>query len=472
MKKVCRSKPLPWVLSLCGALGLALAAPGAAAAQATGDTTPDVACTAPGSIQHVIYLIKENRTFDNYFGTFPHAAGATTAVDSSGQTVPLAHADDTNFGCDIDHSWQGAHNAYNCGAMDKFDLLSFGGTNCDRTQPPPYTNHSLTQFVQADIPNYWAYAQHFTLGDHMFSSLMGPSYPNHLYTVAAQSGGPATGMGAINNPFGGTGTSGGWGCDVMNQMVQTYPFGPPLCPANKPFGTHSSCWSFPTLPEEIEAAGTPTLDWRYYAPQPGHSGYIWSALNAFSQIRNDPTRWAKVVPYTQFFTDLTNSQLPAVSWIVLPGNLSEHAPSSVCVGENYTVNIVTALMHSSAWCTSALFVTWDDFGGFYDHFPPPNTTGQNADSLGPGFRVPLLVISPFAKPGFIDTTPYDFSSMVKFAELTFGLAPLTARDLNSSNMLNAFNFNRVNPRLFLTQRTCPPSTAAAQSKSADDFDDD
>src|SRR5436305_12002460 len=177
MRDVRRSKPWLWILPLCAALGLALPAPGRAAA--AGGTTPDpnAACPVPGSIQHVIFLIKENRTFDNYFGKFPGAHGATTALDSAGQVVPLAAADDTNFGCDINHSWDSAHTAYDCGAMDKFDLISFSGANCDRTQPPPYTNHSLTQFSQADIPNYWAYAQHFTLGDHMFSSLSGPSYP-------------------------------------------------------------------------------------------------------------------------------------------------------------------------------------------------------------------------------------------------------------------------------------------------------
>jgi phospholipase C len=471
MNEIRRSTPLPRLLPLFFGLALALAVRGAA----PGGAQVLTACTVPGSIHHVIYLIKENRTFDHYFGKFPGAAGATTAVDSAGQTVPLAQADDTNFGCDINHQWESAHSAYDCGGMDKFDGISFNGKACDRTQPAPYTNHSLTQFSQADIPNYWAYAQHFTLGDHMYSSLMGPSYPNHLYTVAAQSGGEATGAGAVDNPTAAPkGSSGGWGCDVAGQTVKTYPFGPPACPATGTFGSHSSCWSFTTLPDEIDAipSSTTPLDWRYYAPNPGSGGYIWSILNAFSQIRNDPARWAKVVPYTQLFTDLTSNQLPAVSWIVLPGSLSEHSPNSVCVGENYTVQIVNALMQSGAWCTSALFVTWDDFGGFYDHLPPPDPAAQNADSFGPGFRVPLLVISPYAKAGFIDTRAFDFSSLVKFAETTFGLQPLTLRDLNAKSLMNAFDFNQVNPRLILNQRTCSAAALAQQATASDDFDDD
>lgn len=117
-------------------------------------------------------------------------------------------------------------------------------------------------------------------------------------------------------------------------------------------------------------------------------------------------------------------------------------------------------------------MTWDDFGGFYDHEPPPDTTDQNADSLGPGFRVPLLVISPYAKPGFIDQRPFDFSSLVKFAETTFGLQPLTARDLNSKSLMNAFDFSQVNPRLYLQQRTCSAAALAQQATASDDFDDD
>jgi len=230
-KKPGHGTELFWIVLLCGALGLAV--PAAAA-------DLDAACPAPGMLQHVIFLIKENRTFDNYFGKFPGADGATSAVDTAGNVVPLAAADDNNFGCDIDHSWEAAHDAYNCGRMDGFAAIGVKGTTCDRVQPAPYQNHSLTQFSEADIPNYWAYARHFTLGDHMFSSLLGPSYPNHMYTVAAQAGGAPTGAGAISNPSHAVGYTGGWGCDVIGQTVLTYPFGPPQCPAEAQRGTHST----------------------------------------------------------------------------------------------------------------------------------------------------------------------------------------------------------------------------------------
>jgi len=462
-----------WIAGIAGLLWLPVGAwsAGAAGSGATVNSAPT--CTAPGSIQHVIFLIKENRSFDNYFGTFPGANGLTTALDSAGNVVALAHASDTDFGCDIDHSMTGADTAWDCGQMDKFDKLSYSAPKgstivCDKTKPPPYTNHSLTQFVQADIPNYWALAQHFTLGDNMFSALRGPSYPNHMYTVAAQSGGFSTGVGAITNPGTIFSTTGGWGCDVPGQVVPTLPTGKYICPAPTTYGSHSSCWTgVPTIVEEIEAAKT--LDWRYYAPGPSQSGYVWSIFNAFNQVRNDPARWAKVVPYTQFLTDLTSNNLQSISWIVFPGSLSEHPPNSVCAGENYTVTLVNALENSPYWCSSAMFITWDDFGGFFDHVPPPNQ--PNSDVYGPGFRVPLIVVSPWARAGFIDSHQFDFSSLLRFAEVTFGLHYLTPRDHFAGTIQSAFDFNNVTLPLFLTQRTCPAPPPGWQPGPDDDFDD-
>src|ERR1700682_3704553 len=144
-------------------------------------------------IQHIVFIIKENRTFDNYFGTFPGADGATTGTISTGQVVPLGRTPDRIH--DISHSWQGAIQAMDGGRMDRFDIIQGGSVNGDLA--------SYTQNTSQDLPNLFAYARHFVIADRMFSSLQGPSFPNHLYTVAAQSGS------AINNPH-----PGGWGCDA------------------------------------------------------------------------------------------------------------------------------------------------------------------------------------------------------------------------------------------------------------------
>ena len=401
------------------------------------------------AIKHIVFFVKENRTFDNYFGTYPGANGATTATDSAGNVVPLQHQPDRLPG-DIDHSSEGAIKAYDNAKMDHFDQISSTG---DPHPTTPYQNFSLTQLHQSDIPNYWSYAQNYVLGDNMFSSLMGPSFPNHLYTVAAQSGGaddnPNTdkNQGTLNDKIK------GWGCDIPNQTVKVKAIDGTL-------SQHEACFNFNTLADELDKAN---YSWKYYAPTQNQSGYIWSSFDAIDHIRNGPD-WKNVVPVTQFQQDAANGTLPTVSWVVTPGMDSEHPPASVCVGENWTVQLMNALMKGSDWSSTATFLTWDDFGGFYDHVAP-----QQIDSYGLGFRVPLLVISPFAKKGVVDHTQYEFSSMLRFAEDELGLPTLTNRDKAANNMMGAFDFQQT-PRapLILSQRTC---SLAAQDYTNMNYDD-
>ncbi len=388
-------------------------------------------------IKHIVFFIKENRTFDNYFGTYPGANGATTALDSHGNIVLLRHEDDQVP--DINHSSEAAWKAYDNGKMDRFDLLYFNSPKYYTNASDPYANNSLTQFYQSDIPDYWAYAQNFVLGDNMFSSLMGPSFPNHLYTVAAQSGG------VINNPLtdNNIGTLGkakqGWGCDVPHQQVQ-------MKSSDGSIHLREACFNFQTLADELDAKG---FSWRYYAPPSGQSGYTWSTFDAIKHIRYGQD-WKYVVPTEQFMSDANSGNLPTVSWVVTPGDVSEHPSASVCVGENWTVKMLNALMRGPDWWSSAVFLTWDDFGGFYDHVPP-----LQVDGYGLGFRVPLLIISPFAKQGFIDHTLFEFSSMLLFAEHTLGLPTLSVRDKRANDMMDAFNFEqRPRTPLILTKRTC------------------
>lgn len=380
-----------------------------------------------GRLKHIVFIVKENRTFDNYFGTFPGADGATSGTISTGDVIALAQAPDRTPH-DINHSFQSAVTAIDGGAMDQFDLIRPGGNDL-----LPYT-----QYTENDIPNYFTYARNFVLGDAFFSSLSGPSFPNHLYTVGAQSNG------AINNP-----TSGGvWGCDspptatvqVMDDdgsLSRAYP-----------------CFDFQTLADELEAKG---LSWKYYAPGQGQSGYIWSALDAISHIRLSDLWVQHVVPTTDFVNDAINGTLPAVSWVVVGSGQSEHPNASVCVGENWTVQQINAVMQGPDWTSTAIFLTWDDFGGFYDHVAPPSV-----DNFGFGPRVPFLIISPWARPGFIDHTTLEFSSVLKLVEERFGLDPLTARDAQSNDLIEAFDFRQdpIAP-LVLDTRTCPAGATAA-----------
>ena len=374
-------------------------------------------------IQHIVFLIKENRTFDHYFGTYPGADGATSGQTSSGKTIPLSHASD-KVPWDIGHSWRDALIAINNGKMNKFDLVENGDLEGYKL--------AYTQLHESDIPNYFSYARNFVLADRMFSSMAGPSFPNHLFTVAAEDDG------ILDNPHP---NHYNWGCDSDDDQS---------VPVQKPAGrltTEPPCVDFQTLADSLEAAH---IGWKYYAPPKGHYGYQWSTLDAIKHIRESPLWREHVVNDDQFVSDALQGKLPAVSWLVT-GDDSEHPPLSTCSGENWTVRQLNAVMNGPDWNSTVVFVTWDDFGGFYDHVPPPDIGNS---SLGP--RVPLLIISPYARKNFVSHTQYEFSSFLKFAEVRFRLPALNDRDSKAGDMLDSFDFSgEPQPTLILQERSCP-----------------
>jgi phospholipase C len=376
-------------------------------------------------IKHVIFIIKENHTFDNYFGTYPGANGATSGTISTGKVVKLMHlADPPPSTENPKHSWYYAHLAMDGGRMDKFDLISGCVYNS--------VDYCMGQYYQSDMPNYWAYAQNFVLADNHYSSLAGPSFANHLFTVAGYAGE------AIDDPT----DASLWGCDApSNTVVHS------LTPDGLTFFYQFPCFDFQTLPDLIDNAG---LTWKYYATSVGEGGYIFSSLDAINHIR-DSSLWSKVVDWTKFVTDATGGNLPSMSWIVAPTTLSEHPPAGICKGENWTVEQINAVMQGPDWATTAIFVTWDDFGGFYDHVPPPK-----ADAYGLGPRVPMLVISPYAKKGHVTHVQLEFSSVVKQVEEWFNLPSLGNRDAKANDFSDAFNFLQAARKpMPLAVRACP-----------------
>jgi phospholipase C len=376
-------------------------------------------------VEHVVFIVKENRTFDHYFGTYPGADGATSGTLHTGDVIRLSQAPDVTPH-DINHSFQAAVTAIDGGAMDGFDLIS-GGQDL----------LGYTQYTESDIPAYFTYARNFVLGDAFFSSLQGPSFPNHLYTVGADSGT------AINNP-----NTPRWGCDANpNSRVQV------LLDDAGDIGVVYPCFDFDTLADRLEAQG---LTWKYYAPGQDQSGYIWSAFNAIRHIRLTSLWMDHVVPTEQFVRDAQNGNLPAVSWVVTSAALSEHPPASVCLGENWTVDQINAVMTGPDWGSTTVFLTWDDFGGFYDHVAPPVV-----DRFGFGPRVPFLIISPWARRGHITHTTLEFSSILKFVEERFHLEPLTDRDRLANDLTESFDFDRkpLDP-VVLAPRECGVSPAA------------
>lgn len=387
-----------------------------------------------GAIKHVVFFIKENRTFDNYFGTFSGADGATTGTISTGEVISLGPSPDFSYPLDPEHDFGGAVEAMDNGNMDRFDLLTDGNINGAFL--------SYTQMTEADIPNYFAYARNFVLADRMFSSIKADSFTNHLYTVAAQDNG-AIFLRSTAKPLGNP----GWGCDapptesaeVMDEkgnLSEEFP-----------------CWSYQTLAAGLQNIGVP---WKFYAPPAGQVGYNFSTLDAFSYIRNTALWTTNVVPDTQFASDALAGNLPAVSWLVT-GLASDHPSSSgVCNSENWAVEQINAIMQGPDWSSTAIFMAWDDYGGFFDHVPPPTV-----DAFGFGPRVPLIIISPYAKSGYISHTQYEFSSILKFIEELYGLPPMTRRDADANDTLDSFDFTQTPLQpLILQTRSCPINSAS------------
>ena len=365
------------------------------------------------AIQHTVLIIKENHTFDNYFGTFPGADGATTGITSTGQVVPLVPMPDV-YQAGLCNGWSCAIQAIDGGKVDKFDLIS-GALS------------AYTQVREEDIPNYRAYARQFVLADRYFTSVHGPSAPNYYYMIAAQSGG------VIDDGDPGPGTL----CDGT-------PYGNVAVIDNAGNITYQApCFDFPTLADSLESA---SLMWKIYAD--GLPGAMFASIR---HIRASPMWQDHITSSAQFLTDAQNGQLPAMSWVFPAFGRSEHPPESVCAGENWTVQQLNAVMQGPAWDSTAVFVAYDDFGGFYDHVPPPQV-----DIMGLGPRVPLLIISPYAKAGYVSHTVYEHSSILKFVETRYQLPPLTARDGQASDMLDSFDFSQPpQPPLILGPRPCP-----------------
>src|SRR5262249_9280185 len=299
---------------------------------------------------------------------------------------------------------------------------------------------AYSQYYEEDIPNYWAYARRFVLCDNFFTSVLGPSFPNHLFTIAAQSGQ------AIDNPR--RPDSKGhlervpfWGCDAEPSTIVEA-----VDPAGKLFDEYP-CFDFKTLADTLNER---ELSWRYYAPGMGMFGYRWSSFDAVKHIRNSSQWTSNVVSYTQFSTDAQQGGLPNVTWIITDRKESEHPAEKNCIGENTTVSEINAIMKGPLWMHTAIFITWDDFGGWYDHVPP-----SRIDSLGLGMRVPCLVISPYTKNGYISHGLFEFSSIVKTVEKIFGLPSLSARDAGAEDMFDCFDFTKQpSPPYLLQERKC------------------
>ena len=409
-------------------------------------------------IKHIIYIIKENRTFDNYFARYPGAEGTDTGMTSNGEEVELEVAQDV-FEPDIGHSFLDGVRSINGGKMDGFDQVTNGETM-----------NGYTSFTREGIPNYWSYADNFVLSDHTFSSMYGPTFPEHLYTVGAYAGDAVDNK----NPLGG---EGGY-CADPEELVTAFEQGltekqeREIMAAEEAVDEDNivkywekirACFDFEVLPDQLIEED---ISWRYYADE----GSWMNALLAIDHMYNSKYWGKNIIEEEQFIEDIKTDNLKKISWVVPGPGVNEHPGGpSVCVGENWTVDVVNALMKSKYWKSTAVFLTWDDFGGFYDHVPPPHY-----DKMGLGPRVPMIIISPWAKQGFVDKTVYEFSSVLKFMETVYGLQCMKPRDCQADPMMNAFDFEQTpdpeGRKLILKQRDCELTgdTAEAYHTKGDD----
>ena len=334
-------------------------------------------------IKHVVVVMLENHTFDNFFGTFPGANGYSGSL--------LKHASNPIV-TDLGHDGPTARAAVDGGKLDGF------------------SPHGMVQYTQSDIPNYWSYAQHFGLSDNFFTSDATSSTPNHINMIAAQSAGVDGTLGT--------------GCKSPQNMVLNS-----LTTGGNSYWSYT-CYNIPSIPQELDSAG---ISWRYYSSTP-----IWNAPYFVKPLYPSDSSHI-ITDSNQFVKDVKAGQMPTVSWVTPTGTETDHPPVATEGAQNYVTNIANTLMQSSYWNSTALFVTWDDWGGFYDHVAPPAVDGR-----GLGLRVPLLVISPYARPGYISHIQGEFSSFVKFIEKDFSLPNLGQRDslASTSDLMDFFNFSQ------------------------------
>jgi phospholipase C len=408
------------------------------------DVTSRKAEVARQHIKHVVFIIKENRTFDHFFGRMRGVDGATSGVTCNGSRVPLRRAPDL-MPNDILHSFSAGVVSINGGKMNCFNSI-FGGTELQ----------GYVQYHREDIPNYWAYAKHFSLADHFFSSVYGPTPIEHLWTIAAQSD---RFVDSERPDQAGTGEQGQYCADRLERMTAFRKM--TRAERRRAFQLEEQaditdltndfwierwpCTGIKTLPQVLERKG---VSWRYFIGGTFNQQVVKMVRGIrFSSL------WKKVVPNQRFDSYVREGRLPAVSWLVPPPSVNDHpASGSLCRGENWTVARLNTIMRSRYWRNTAVILTWDDFGGFYDHVPPPHV-----DLYGYGPRVPAIVISPWARSANVDSHVYEFSSVLKMIEQLHGLGTLGPRDAMARPMWGSFNFHQTpNQPLVLKKRHCPP----------------
>jgi phospholipase C len=393
-------------------------APSASASSAAPSLPPGADPTG-GKVQHVVVIMQENRSFDHYFGIFPGAEGIP--MDANGvPTVcvpdPSPHGgcvrpfhDTSKYNAGGPHGRFAANADVADGGMDGFVKMELrgGGSLCKNGKDPRCTGAAagikkrdvMGYHTDAELPVYWALAKEFVLQDHMFQSNSSWSLPDHLFLVS------------------------GWAAHCSSPD-------PMSCKSNIDLSPWASTdhYAWTDITFLLHKAG---VSWRYYLGEGQEPDCddtqgtcepvkldplvpsLMNPLPRFETVKQDG-ELGNIVPVDRFLVDAKNGTLPAVSWIAPSNVVSEHPPSGLAEGEEYVASLVNAVMHGPSWGTSVVFLSWDDWGGFYDHVVPPKV-----DVDGYGLRVPAIVIGPYAKKSFIDHQQLSHDAYLRFIEDVF-----------------------------------------------------
>ncbi len=385
-------------------------------------STSTTSSSASDPIKHLIVIMQENRAFDNYFWSWPGQIGYipnfcmpnNPSKPGAGCKSPQLVTDPA-LATDLPHTWASSWQSFNNGSMNGF----LAAAN-DNSEVMDYYNNET-------IPNLWSYAQHYVLGDEFFTSVKSYSQPNHWYMIAANS--PVISLTTANAAQ---------EASCYNSVTKVV--------------TLSTCTyineaqQISTMADELTKYG---ITWKYYDTPPPSStldGAIlnkaafdyWNPLNARNTTYTNSTIHSNLVPRVDILWDIGNGTLPSVSWVIPSAPISDHPPANIQYGMWWVTDIVNSVMKSQYWNNTAIVVLWDDYGGFFDTIVPPTV-----DSVGLSFRCPALIISAYAKAGYLDHTVFSFESTLKFIEWTWNIPPLTTRDAFANNLVEAFNFHET-----------------------------
>lgn len=392
-------------------------------------------------IKHVVFVVQENRSFNNLFMDYPGATTQSYGYDTKGNKVKLVARG-------LESSWDVAHSstAYFTACDGTGELP---GTDCkmdgwggETAEPNAPKNAAYAYVPQSETKPYWTMAQQYVLSDHTFASQLDGSFVAHQYVVAAYS------SRAVDYPIN------QWGCegeqyDTVETLTKERTMGVPI----------PACFENPTIADEADAAG---VSWRFYAGTPSGNGGIWSSYQADQKIYEGPDWTTHVIsPPAQFLVDIGKGKLADITWVAPTWQTSDHPGLDATQGPKWVASVVDAVGASKYWSSTAIFIMWDDWGGWFDPEKPPFK-----DYDGLGFRVPLLVVSPYAKQNYVTHKPYETASVLRFIEDNFGLSQLAASDRRAADPAgDALDYSQT-PRKFQKIAGAKSSSYWIQSERA------